>query len=448
MLLSRNRSRSTSPRHCSYRAGSNDRVDLIASSDHNMSPRTRNFTHKFFASGNCCHGNLCLNSHTDQTHNSFVNYKLDDCTPGIYSQVYIAPDREGSEGSGATLDFNVQVPNWDKSEGIGEQRGLGSSADDYAVNSNRFMAHSSSGMCVSEPGGTTVLGANIEGFMTLTGSQLLTLDGASREPGVLYTVRSEALSSGQCQRSSEQISSLTDILTRLIEEIKRLPELFAALSATSALVILQSFVASSAGPDDPAASSRQLDLVNDCLKLISEKLAEVASSSKLPYGADPGSVGLYRTDCRNVELNVNSLPSGEKNQFADCYNKEPNLSVAGEIKNRNDERKLVNNEVDGKDGQRMEITDGDSLYAFKLALANFVKELLTPTYIRDQIDRDAYKKIVRRVVKKVTSSVQSIPQTQENIKKYLSTCRPNISKLVKVCADPLKLTKFHSLFSI
>lgn len=37
-------------------------------------------------------------------------------------------------------------------------------------------------------------------------------------------------------------------------------------------------------------SSRQLDLVNDNLKLIAEKQAEVASSSKLPHGADPGGV--------------------------------------------------------------------------------------------------------------------------------------------------------------
>lgn len=447
MLLSRNRSRSTSPRHCFHRAGLYDRVDLIASSDHNMFPRTRNYTSKFFASGNC--SSTFLNSHTDQTDNSFNNYKLDDCRQGIYSRVNIAPGKEGSEGSGATLDFHVQVPNWDKSEGIGEQRGLRSSADDYAVNSNRFMAHSSSGMSVSDPRGTMVLGANIEGPMTFTGSQLLTLDGTSREPGVLNIVRSEASSSSvQCSWSREQISSLTDIFIWIVEGIKLRPELFEALSGTNALVILQSFVAGFAGPDAPAPSSRQLNLVIESLKLIEEKQAELASSSKLPHGADSGGVGLYRTACRNVELNVYRLPSGKKDQFADCYNKEPNLSMGGEIKERNDERELVSNEVDDKDCQRMETTDGDSLCDFKHALADFVKELLTPSYIRDQIDRDTYKKIVSKVVKKVILSVQSIPQTQVNIEKYLSTFRPNISKLVKVCADPLKLTKFHSFFSI
>ncbi|KAK1403900.1 hypothetical protein POM88_003505 [Heracleum sosnowskyi] len=484
----RNRSRSTSPRHYFHRAGSNDRDDLIASSDQNMSPRTRNFTSKFFASENCCCGNICLNSHADQTHNSSNYYRPDDCPQGIYSRVCISPAREGLEGSGAAVDFD-KVPNWDKSKGIGEQMGLRSSADDYAVNSNRYMAHSSSGMSVSElrgttdlganiegsmtftgsqllmldaddyavnnrymahsssgmsvsePRGTTVLGANIEGSMTFMGSQLLILDGTSREPGVLNTVRSEASSSAQCPRSSEQSLSLTDILTRLVEEIKLLPKLFAALSATNALVILQSFVAGSVGPDAPTVSSRQLDLVTDSLKLIRDKHAEVASSSKLPHGADPGSVGLNRTDCRNVELNVDSLPSGEKDQFAVCYNKEPNLSLAGEIIEKNDERKLVKNEVDGKDGQRMETTGGDSVCAFKLALIDFVKELLNPTYVRDQIDRDAYKNIVKRVVKKVTSRVQSIPQTQENIKKYLSTFRPNISKLVKEYVEIFKKEK-------
>lgn len=129
----------------------------------------------------------------------------------------------------------MQVPNWDKSERIGEQRGLRSSADDYAVDSNRFMAHGSSGMSVPEPRGTTILGANVEGSMTFTGSQLLILDGTSREPSSSSLV--------QCSRSSEQIQSLTDyILTRIVEYIKLLPKLFAALSATNALVILQSLI--------------------------------------------------------------------------------------------------------------------------------------------------------------------------------------------------------------
>ncbi|XP_074369374.1 uncharacterized protein LOC141710737 isoform X2 [Apium graveolens] len=284
-------------------------------------------------------------------------------------------------------------------------------------------------LCEDDPGHDTY-SANIGGSMTFMGSQLLTLDGTSREPGVLNTVRPEPSSSSvQSLGSSELIQSITDTLIQIVEEIKQFPELFAALSATNALVILQSFVAGSVGPDARAVSSRQLGLVNDNLMLIRQKYAEVASSSKLPHGADSGGVGLYRTDCSNVELNVYSLPSGEKDQFADSYNKEPNLTMGGETKERNDGSKFVNNEVDDKDGQRMETTDGDS--CFKHALANLVKELLDPIYIRDQIDRDTYKKIVKKVVTKVTLSVPSTPQTQENIKKYLSTFKPNISKLVK-----------------
>ena len=192
------------------------------------------------------------------------------------------------------------------------------------------------------------------------------------------------------------------------------------------------------GPGTSAASSREFDLIIDSLKLIRDKQAEAASSSKLPHASEPGGVGMYGTDGKDAELNVSRFLPGEKDQFSDCYDDEPILFHAGEIKERKDEGKLTNNEGDDQDGKRKEFADRKSL--FKLALAVFVKQLLTPTWIKGQIDREAYKAIVKKVVKKVISRVRSIsiPQTQEDINNYLSSSGPNISKLVKVCAGPLK----------
>lgn len=283
MLLSRNRSRSRSPERVD-RAGLNDRVNRIASSDYrtNMSRRTRHFPCMFFASGNCCCENICWYCRSDLIRNSFNNYKLDDRTQGMDTRVYISPAREGLERSGATLDFNVPVPvpNWVRNEVSAEQRVFRSSADDHAVSDNRFVVHSSSGMSVSEPRGTTFLGANSERSLYFMGNQLLISKGISRKPDFRGTVRSEAAASGQCLRSSEQIPSLTDMLARILEEIKQNPECYAALSVTNALVILQSFVSGCAGPDARAASSRQLDLLDDSIILISEKHAEVVLSKK------------------------------------------------------------------------------------------------------------------------------------------------------------------------
>lgn len=83
--------------------------------------------------------------------------------------------------------------------------------------------------------------------------------------------------------------------------------------------------------------------------------------------------------------------------------------------------------------------EAKSLRAFKFALVDFVKELLSPTWKKQKIDKDSYKKIVEKVVNKVISSVHSsqIPQTQESINNYLAASKPNISKLVQVCADLL-----------
>lgn len=81
-----------------------------------------------------------------------------------------------------------------------------------------------------------------------------------------------------------------------------------------------------------------------------------------------------------------------------------------------------------------------------------MKEPLKPTWKAGQINKEAHKTIVKKVVDKVTSSVQAshIPQTQEKIDNYLSAYKPKLSKLVQVCAVLLYsfklLYSFHSNF--
>ncbi|KAJ4825957.1 hypothetical protein Tsubulata_011193, partial [Turnera subulata] len=83
--------------------------------------------------------------------------------------------------------------------------------------------------------------------------------------------------------------------------------------------------------------------------------------------------------------------------------------------------------------------------AFKFALVEFVKDLLKPTWKEGQVSKDAYKSIVKKVVDKVTNTMQStsIPQTQEKIDQYLSFSKPKLTKLVQVTSDALLLVPFH-----
>ncbi|GAB4847733.1 hypothetical protein Ancab_026795 [Ancistrocladus abbreviatus] len=81
--------------------------------------------------------------------------------------------------------------------------------------------------------------------------------------------------------------------------------------------------------------------------------------------------------------------------------------------------------------------DVKGIRPFKFALAEFVKELLKPTWKEGQVSKEVYKTIVKKVVDKVTDTVQGahVPQSKEKIDHYLSFSKPKLSKLVQVRAN-------------
>lgn len=244
--------------------------------------------------------------------------------------------------------------------------------------------------------------------------------------------------------STEKFSDLTRSLAQLLGDGKQLPELYAALNASNALGLMQSSVAD---PDVfPASSSSQYDPVNDSMELIKSVISEqpdgIALQSNLPFTGKPSVDGLNGTHCKDVELNDNSHQSSEKHEFGDCENEEQGVVKAEDKKEGQEGSKLSDNERDDKaDGgdkadEKKKNSDGKNLRAFKFSLAEFVKELLKPTWKAGKLNKESHKTIVKKVVDKVTSSVQGsqIPQTQEKIDSYLSASKLKVSKLIQVCA--------------
>ncbi|KAL8110589.1 uncharacterized protein LOC141672251 [Apium graveolens] len=474
---SRSRSRSKSPGHRSERPSLNDRLGRVASFDHrNHEPcRSGTIPCKFFASGNCRNGKSCRFSHDDQTRDSYNKYELNDYRQGVDSRANMDPLREGSKWSGSASDYNLPKRPGNRNEFYGEQKAMRSSVDDSAPRDSRFMAHrididevtknnrsddfrltthSSSGMGASMSRGTVMRGVDIEGSSNHTEDRLLTLARTAGKPEVLDTVTSEATPSNQCLMSTEQFSDLTRSLAQLLEDGKQLPEIYAALNASNALGFMQS---SAADPDGvPASSSSQYDPVNDSMELIKSVISseqpdeialpsheqpdENALPSQLPLSGEPSGDGSHRTPCKDVELNDNGHQSTEKHQFDDCENEKHGTVKAEEKKEVQDGSKLSDSEGDDKADEKKKNSDGKSLRAFKFALAEFVKELLKPTWKAGQINKEAHKTIVKKVVDKVTSSVQGshIPQTQEKIDSYLSAYKPKLLKLVQAYADKVQ----------
>ncbi|KAK9117728.1 hypothetical protein Sjap_016675 [Stephania japonica] len=76
--------------------------------------------------------------------------------------------------------------------------------------------------------------------------------------------------------------------------------------------------------------------------------------------------------------------------------------------------------------------DSRSMRLFKLALADFVKDLLKPSWRQGNMSKEAFKTIVKKTVEKVSGSMKNhhIPKSQAKINQYVESSQRKLTKLV------------------
>ncbi|XP_073108311.1 zinc finger CCCH domain-containing protein 36 isoform X2 [Elaeis guineensis] len=81
--------------------------------------------------------------------------------------------------------------------------------------------------------------------------------------------------------------------------------------------------------------------------------------------------------------------------------------------------------------------ESKALRIFRVALVDFVKELVKPFWREGHLSKDAHKMIVKKAVEKVIGSLQphQIPSTAESINQYLSLSQTKLLKLVEAYVD-------------
>ncbi|XP_037448574.1 zinc finger CCCH domain-containing protein 55-like isoform X2 [Triticum dicoccoides] len=104
---------------------------------------------------------------------------------------------------------------------------------------------------------------------------------------------------------------------------------------------------------------------------------------------------------------------------------------AAENKKVDAKAKDSDGEQDGDKNKKGNKEESKALKMFKLALADFVKDVLKPTWKEGQLTREVHKTIVKKVVDKVTSTVENTPPTKEKIDVYMSYSKEKLSKLVQ-----------------
>lgn len=81
--------------------------------------------------------------------------------------------------------------------------------------------------------------------------------------------------------------------------------------------------------------------------------------------------------------------------------------------------------------------DSRSMRLFKIALADFAKEVLKPSWRQGNLSKEAFKTIVKKTVDKVAGAVPShhVPKSQSRINQYVESSQRKLTKLVMVCTS-------------
>ncbi|KAK7411325.1 hypothetical protein VNO78_02758 [Psophocarpus tetragonolobus] len=88
-------------------------------------------------------------------------------------------------------------------------------------------------------------------------------------------------------------------------------------------------------------------------------------------------------------------------------------------------------------GKRKKGKDSRSMKLFKVSIANFVKEVLKPSWRQGNMSKVAFKTIVKKTVDKVSGAMKGhrVPKSQEKISQYIDSSQRKLTKLVMGYVD-------------
>ncbi|CAK7354944.1 unnamed protein product [Dovyalis caffra] len=268
--------------------------------------------------------------------------------------------------------------------------------------------------------------------------------------------------------SNEQLTHLTNLsvsLAQLLANGQQLPQLYAAHNSNngtfansegtvkpdSVVAIPPNQAFEPRKPYDPICDSIEPGMHNvdtnppdKKLELLSKNL----SPSSLAAAPNGGDFIKFRSE---QESDDKSSQLSEPGQDLSAEAAKENNGVGSRESNKVQEQDktaqengpLENSDGDGKADESKKNKDAKGNRAFKFALVEFVKDLLKPAWKEGQVSKDAYKNIVKKVVDKVTGTMQSasIPTTQEKIEQYLSVSKPKLTKLVQAYVEKFQKDK-------
>ncbi|KAL3024825.1 hypothetical protein AAZX31_04G147000 [Glycine max] len=150
------------------------------------------------------------------------------------------------------------------------------------------------------------------------------------------------------------------------------------------------------------------------------------------------------SDEKNKQEEVGAVAS-TTSQNIDEYGETADAEV-GAVENESlsddvDVAKLTSGEVEinqvKSPGKRKKSKDSRSMKLFKVSIANFVKEVLKPSWRQGNMSKVAFKTIVKKTVDKVSGAMKGhrVPKSQTKISQYIDSSQRKLTKLVMGYVD-------------
>lgn len=262
---------------------------------------------------------------------------------------------------------------------------------------------------------------------------------------------------GQNVVTSEQVAQMSHLsasLAQIFGNRQQLPQLYASLNSTTTMGLMHSGLNSGAlgasvdgsfvqsNQDNwsqkqhaPVSNSMESSLISIQTPMFSEM--PIMQNNTHPHESQvqlsnlPTPVAVVPTV--KDPVNSGSLekePPEQSNNPKQAENPINNeTTVACAVKEQDDTNGRM--DEDGKKGK-----DAKGMRMFKFSLVEIVKEILKPTWKEGQLSKEAHKTIVKKVVDKVSGSVQGEHiQTQEKIDQYLAYSKNKLTKLVEAYVE-------------
>ncbi|CDP18065.1 unnamed protein product [Coffea canephora] len=135
------------------------------------------------------------------------------------------------------------------------------------------------------------------------------------------------------------------------------------------------------------------------------------------------------------------IGSLENDEYGETADGEVGAVENGSPSNLNDAAETAAGEVEidqvKAPGKSKKSKDSRSMKLFKVALADFVKEVLKPSWRQGSMSKEAFKTIVKKTVDRVSGAMKShhIPKSQAKIDHYIDSSQRKLTKLVMGYVD-------------